>query len=115
MLVADLDRLEGGRDKRIVPMRDPQEWTEASARGFCDGADPDNETLTVSLLIATGGATVLEAREGGGIVATACYAFENDGIALFAASTLPAHRRQGWQRAMIRERCIRALFWEWRC
>ncbi len=108
MLVADLNLLEGGRDARIASMRDAREWAQASARGFCDGAEPDLEALTVSLLIATGGADVLEARDGDAIVSTACYAFEEEGVALFAASTLPSHRRQGWQRAMIRERIARA-------
>lgn len=106
-LVADLAVVEGAHDERIREMRDPQTWAEASARGFCDG-DPDSGSLTVSLLIATGGATALEARDGDAIVATAGYAFEEDGIALFAASTVPSHRRQGWQQAMIRERIARA-------
>lgn len=60
------------------------------------------------LLIATGGATALEVREGDAVTATACCAIEGDGVALFTASTIPSHRRHGWQRAMIRERMARA-------
>jgi GNAT superfamily N-acetyltransferase len=108
MLVADLDILEGEHDPRITEVADVAQWADASARGFSDDADPGDVLHKVSLVIATGGATALEVRDGSEVVATAAYAFENDGVALFAASTLPAHRRQGWQRAMIRERIARA-------
>jgi GNAT superfamily N-acetyltransferase len=107
-LVGDLAAIEGRRHGRIQEMRDPHEWAEASARGFLDGSAPDAIARKVSLVLATGGATVLEVRDDGAIVATACYAFEEDNVVLFAASTLPSYRRQGWQRAMIRERIARA-------
>lgn len=108
MLVADLEVLEGERNPRIAELTDLAQWADASARGFSDEAEPDEVMHKVSLLIATGGATALEVREGDAVIATACYAFERNGIALFAASTLPPYRRQGWQRAMIRERISRA-------
>lgn len=107
-LVADLDALEGEHHGRITERADVALWADASARGFCDGSEPDDVMRKISLLIATGGATALEVRENGAVIATACYAFERTGIALFAASTLPSHRRQGWQRALIRERIARA-------
>jgi GNAT superfamily N-acetyltransferase len=108
MLVADLDVLEGERNPRITELTDLAQWADASARGFSDEAEPDEVMHKISLLIASGGATALEVREDGAVIATACYALERDGIALFAASTLSPHRRQGWQRAMIRERIARA-------
>ncbi len=109
MLVAPLNSMNGERNGRIRELADVREWAEASARGFSGGVDPDDVLLKISLLLATGGATALEVRDGGAIIATACYAFEEGGgVALFAASTLPSHRRQGWQQAMIRERIARA-------
>ncbi|MBV8637750.1 MAG: hypothetical protein JO322_06655 [Candidatus Eremiobacteraeota bacterium] len=107
-LVAGIDALEGRHDERIREMQNPREWAEASARGFLDGDEPDRDALIVGLLLATGGATPLEVRDNGRIISTACYAFEEGVVALFAASTIPSHRRQGWQRAMIRERVARA-------
>ena len=108
MLIADLDALEGERNPRITELTDLDQWADASASGFSDEAEPDEVMHKIALVIASGGATALEAREEGAVIATACYALERDGIALFAASTLPPHRRQGWQRAMIRERIARA-------
>jgi GNAT superfamily N-acetyltransferase len=107
-LVADLDVLEGEQHERITELTDLAAWANASVRGFTDDAQADEVMHKISLLIATGGATALEVREGDEVIATACYAFERDGIALFAASTIPPHRRHGWQRAMIRERIARA-------
>lgn len=107
-LVADLDVLEGEHDARITELVDVEQWANASAQGFFDETDLDEVMRKIAILIATGGATALEVREAGAVVATACYAFEQEGIALFAASTLPAHRRRGLQRAMIRERIARA-------
>jgi ribosomal protein S18 acetylase RimI-like enzyme len=107
-LVADLAALEGERDARIVETSDATQWARASVRGFSEDAPEDEVMRKTGLLIATGGATALEVRDESEIIATACYAFEREGIALFAASTIPSARRRGWQRAMIRERIARA-------
>lgn len=108
-LVARLDQLDGAHDPHIVETSDPRAWGVASARAFNEGVEPTPDMCTVGELLASGGAVALEAREGDAIVATACYAFEEGGLAaFFAAATAPAHRRKGWQRAMIRERVARA-------
>lgn len=108
VFVADLDTLEGEHNPRITELTDLAQWADASARGFSDEAEPGDVLHKISLLIASGGATALEVRENGTVIATACYALEREGMALFAASTLPPYRRRGWQRAMIRERIARA-------
>ncbi len=110
MLVAHIDGLHGARDARIQETHDARAWGLASAIGFADGATPEEAIVRTGMIIAAGGAIALQAEAGGEIAATAGMACTiNTGIgAFFAASTLPAFRRQGWQRAMIADRVARA-------
>jgi ribosomal protein S18 acetylase RimI-like enzyme len=109
-LLADVHSFEAERNNRVCEAVDARAWGEANARGFSDGEDPSHELRMMSTLLATGGAVALEARDRETIISTSCFAMEKERgiVALFAASTLPSHRRQGWQRAMIRERIARA-------
>lgn len=108
LLVVQLASLEAWRDDRITVATDPREWGNASALGFTDDERSLDAVRTTGTMIAAGGATALEARKDGEIVATAAYSLEPSGVlGLFAASTLAAHRRRGWQRAMIRDRIAR--------
>lgn len=110
MLVARIEDLHGERDPRIRETHDARAWGLASATGFADEAIPEEALVRTGTIIVSGRTIALEAVVDGEIAATAAMACSNDtGIAaFFAASTLPAFRKQGWQRAMIADRVARA-------
>jgi GNAT superfamily N-acetyltransferase len=108
VLVAELDRVQARRDPRIVESTDALDWAMHSARGFKNGDVPTEEELRTPRIIAATRATVLEGREHGEIAITGAMDVLEDFAALFAASTMPAHRGRGWQTALILDRFARA-------
>jgi hypothetical protein len=96
-------------DERIEVPRDLDEWSSASARGFIGREDLTPSDLAIARLLAySDGCTTLEARDNGNVVATAAMDLREGCAALFAGSTLPAHRGRGWHLALIRDRIARA-------
>jgi GNAT superfamily N-acetyltransferase len=97
------------RDARIRAAADLQEWAIASAGGFLDGGSvtADDEFLALTLA-SSEGVIPVEALDGGTIVATGALDVRGVCAALFAASTLPASRGQGWHLALIADRIARA-------
>jgi GNAT superfamily N-acetyltransferase len=81
-------------------------WAATAGSGFFEGKDLTAEELDVGLNIfhMASAECYLACPETGGTVAAAAMAI-HDGLAtLFADSTLPAARRQGWHSALIRSR-----------
>jgi GNAT superfamily N-acetyltransferase len=97
------------RDDRIRVAKDLDAWARASAGGFLDGAAVSGDDEFLALTIAgSSGVCAIEAVEDGAIVATAGMDARGDCHALFAASTMPAFRGQGWHLALIADRIARA-------
>lgn len=97
------------RDERIGVAADLAAWARASARGFTDADElaPGEDAIAV-ILASSDGVVPLEAHEGDAIVATSALDVRDGCAALFAGSTMAAHRGRGWHLAMIRDRIARA-------
>jgi GNAT superfamily N-acetyltransferase len=97
------------RDERIDVARDLAAWARASATAFLerDELEPGDDRIAL-ILATTDGTIALEARKGNAIVATAALAVRGEHATLFAGSTHPAFRRQGWHTELIRDRVARA-------
>ena len=98
------------RDERIGVARDLASWARASATAFLerDELEPNDDRIAL-ILATTEGTTALEVRKGDVIIATAALAVRGEHATLFAGSTHPAFRRQGWHTDLIRDRVARAM------
>jgi GNAT superfamily N-acetyltransferase len=109
LMIADLSALDATRDDRVDSALDVNEWSDASELGFKDGAPSTEVERQVPLLLcSTPQVTALEIRVGGDVVATGCVDVNGEIAGLFGGSTIPSHRGQGLQTALIRDRIARA-------
>lgn len=108
VLAADLGSAAFARDDRIAEGIDPWVWGRASAAGFVAREPTEDEVLVGAIIGAIPSVTKLQVVLEGSIAATAAMDVEGELAALFAASTAPAARVQGWQTALIRDRVARA-------
>ncbi len=97
------------RDERIGVARDLASWARASATAFLEreALEPNDDRIAL-ILATTEGTTALEVRKGDVIIATAALGVRGKHATLFAGSTHPAFRRQGWHTELIRDRVARA-------
>jgi len=97
------------RDARIRVAQDLAAWAKASAAGFLEREllEPGDDIIAL-ILATTEGTIALEMRDGDRIIATGAMSVRGEHATLFAGSTHTAFRRQGWHRALIRDRVARA-------
>lgn len=108
VLVCEALASRGQRSALSTEAADSGAWARASAAGFLDRQALQGEELIASILASSQGATVLEVREGGEIVATAAMDVRGECAALFAGSTLAEFRRRGFHLLLVRDRIARA-------
>jgi GNAT superfamily N-acetyltransferase len=96
-------------DARIGVAQDIAAWAKASAAAFLEREQLEPGEDVIALILATAEGTVaLEARDGDRIIATGAISVSGEHATLFAGSTDPKFRRQGWHTALIRDRVARA-------
>lgn len=109
ILASDDRNAHAQPDGRIGVAKDIDAWARASAEAFLDRRLLAASDARIALILATAAGTLaLEARDRGDIVATAAMDVRGECAGLFAGSTLPAFRRQGWHSALIADRIARA-------
>ena len=107
VLVRELTQGEFERDPRVTEIADPWTWAAASARGFLDGEASREDALVAAIVAAVPNVGALAVERDGIIVAAAAMEVDGECLSLFAASTIPPARGQGWHTALIRDRLAR--------
>lgn len=109
VLVRELEPGSFQRDSRANEIADPWVWARASASGFLDGDASHDDLLVAAIVAAVPSVRALAIERAGSIVATAAMEVHGECLSLFAASTVPSARRQGWQTALICDRLARGF------
>jgi GNAT superfamily N-acetyltransferase len=99
------DERAGSANVRIVEREEGDIWARTSAEGWSEYKEFAHLMLEMSRVIAAAEGNVLFLAELNGQAAGAAGLSTHEGVALFAgASTIPAWRRQGVQRALLEAR-----------
>lgn len=88
-----------------VDERDSEIWARTVSSGFSNGVEPTVEDIAFGLgFYHLTGTKAVMIKEKGEAVAGGIVGIENAIADLFFTSTLPSHRRKGYQSALVRER-----------